>query len=112
MVIRKLQRLRRGPDTFTRSSHDASAAFQAITAAPGAITEAFRAFTVASEAITESFRAITGASEAITDASDAITEAFHAITEERARSVLRTLGAFSDAKRAGAARGGEVFIVL
>ena len=83
--------------TITGGSHALVAASEAITEGSGAIRRALRD-------ITDGCRAITAASEAITEASEAITEAFRAITGERARSVLRTLGAFSDAKRAGRAR--------
>lgn len=76
------------------------------------IAGSHEAITGSSEALTEHFRAITGAREAFTGASGAITEAlraitgaFNAITGERARSMRRTLGAFSDGFRAGVARG-------
>ena len=70
----------------------------------------FDALIHASKAVRGDLEAITGAPEAIGETScgvagalRGITEAFRGVHGRRARSVLRTLGAFSDATRAGRA---------
>lgn len=91
-------------ETTTGRIEATTGARRATTVASDAIPGPGRAAIEGPAGITEARRGITEGREAFAEGSDDITEPSGGVHEPFARSILRTLGTFSDAKRAGRAR--------